>query len=204
MISHIDLRVSQLLAARICHDLVGPVAAINNGVELLGDDDPDFARDAVALVGDSARKAANRLQFFRFAYGASQTALAGPPPQQLAQALFEGTAILCEYGDAPKADGIDWHRLACSLLLVGSEALPRGGRLTITPGMVAPNLQGVGEGNGLSAEICAALTRTAPVADLTARTVGAYYAALLAEAQGCRLVTRNQPGGFSIATEPSA
>jgi histidine phosphotransferase ChpT len=59
----IDLRVAELLAARLCHDLIGPVAAVANGAELLADDDPEFARDAIALVGGSARKANRRLQF---------------------------------------------------------------------------------------------------------------------------------------------
>ena len=80
-------------AARLCHDLIGPVAAIANGVELLGEDDPDFVRDAVALVGNSARKANARLQFFRFAYGFGGGGLAGPAPHQLAAEYFAETAI---------------------------------------------------------------------------------------------------------------
>src|SRR5712691_824923 len=84
MIRAIDLRVVELLAARLCHDLIGPISAISNGVELLADEEPEFARDAVALVGDSARKASGRLQFYRFAYGFSGGRLAGPAPYQLA------------------------------------------------------------------------------------------------------------------------
>ena len=57
MTQPIDLRVIELLAARLCHDLIGPVAAIANGVELLAEEDPDFVRDAVALIEESARKA---------------------------------------------------------------------------------------------------------------------------------------------------
>ena len=65
----IDMRILALLTARLCHELSGPVAAISNGVELLGEDAPDFSRQAISLVADSARRAANRLQFYRFAYG---------------------------------------------------------------------------------------------------------------------------------------
>jgi histidine phosphotransferase ChpT len=71
MSDSIDLRVVELLAARLCHDLIGPVAAIGNGAELLADEEPDFLQDAIALVGESARKANRRLQFYRFAYGFS-------------------------------------------------------------------------------------------------------------------------------------
>jgi len=71
MTQPIDLRLLELLAARLCHELIGPVAAIGNGVELLAEEDPDFVREAVALVEESARKANRRLQFYRFAYGCS-------------------------------------------------------------------------------------------------------------------------------------
>src|SRR6185312_8882141 len=73
----IDLRILELLCARLCHELVSPVGAINNGVELLGEEDPDFVRDAIALIGQSGRKAGQRLQFYRFAYGTAATAGGG-------------------------------------------------------------------------------------------------------------------------------
>ena len=87
------LRVVELLAARLCHDLISPVAAIANGAELLGEDDPDFVREAVALVGNSAREANARLQFFRFAYGFGGGGLAGPAPHLLAAEYFAGSVI---------------------------------------------------------------------------------------------------------------
>src|SRR4051812_22364163 len=83
----IDIRILELLTARLCHELSGPIAAINNGVELLAEEDPGlgsspnpaFFHDAVALVADSARRARSRLQFYRFAYGLSSgSATAGP------------------------------------------------------------------------------------------------------------------------------
>src|ERR1700731_61135 len=88
----VDLRVLELLAARLCHELIGPVAAIGNGAELLADEEPDFVKDAVALVGESARKANRRLQFYRFAYGFTGGELAGLPPDRLARIFFEGSS----------------------------------------------------------------------------------------------------------------
>src|SRR6266446_1172522 len=102
MTQPIDLRVVELLAARLCHDLIGPLAAIANGVELLAEEDPDFVRDAVALVGESARKANRRLQFYRFAYGFSGGELAGLPPHRLSSALFEESSITCDYREAAR------------------------------------------------------------------------------------------------------
>ena len=66
----IDLSIAEHLAARLCHELVSSVGAISNGLELI-EDEPDFSREAGKLIGDSARTAARRLQFYRVAYGAT-------------------------------------------------------------------------------------------------------------------------------------
>src|SRR5258708_18037158 len=61
----VEMRVVQLLNAPLCHELVSPVGAIHNGVELLGEENPHFARDALPPIGQSARKASQRVQFYR-------------------------------------------------------------------------------------------------------------------------------------------
>ena len=65
----IDLRVLHLLCSRLCHDLVGPVGAINNGVELVREFGAGNDEEAMDLVASSASQAAERLKFFRVAYG---------------------------------------------------------------------------------------------------------------------------------------
>jgi histidine phosphotransferase ChpT len=196
MTQPIDLRVLELLAARLCHDLIGPVAAIGNGVELLAEEDPDFVRDAVALVEASARKANRRLQFYRFAYGFSGGELTGPPPHQLASALFADSDIACDYRETVRALPLEWQRLACNMLAVGSEALSRGGGLVVDAGAVGPELEGVGKGAGPSAQIRDALTLALPLAELTSRSVGAYFTGLVAAGIGCRIIVDARPGGF--------
>ncbi|MBM3540521.1 MAG: hypothetical protein FJX51_00610 [Alphaproteobacteria bacterium] len=74
----LDLRAVELLCSRLCHDLVSPVGAISNGVELLTEMGPD--EEALALVGQSAQAAATRLKFYRVAYGAAGADL---PPGEL-------------------------------------------------------------------------------------------------------------------------
>jgi hypothetical protein len=83
----IELRVLELLCARFCHEMVSPVGAIGNGVELLDEDDPDFVREAIALIGQSARTASRRLQFYRFAYGTAPTAPNVTPQTLLMRSL---------------------------------------------------------------------------------------------------------------------
>ena len=194
----IELRVLELLAARLCHDLIGPLAAIANGVELLGEDDPDFVRDAVALVGDSARKANARLQFYRFAYGFSGGGLTGPAPHQLAAEFFAESATECDYGAALRELPVGQQKLACAMLAAAGEGLPRGGRLALALGAAGPEVEASGEGTGPSPEARAALALAAPVEALTTRTVGAYFAGLLAEMQGLRIAVSDRPGGFRL------
>jgi histidine phosphotransferase ChpT len=194
----IDIRVCELLAARLCHDLAGPIAAIANGAELLGDEDPDFAREASGLIGDSARTASNRLQLLRFVYGFSRGGNAGPPAHILAGEYFAGSTIACDYPDAVRQLEPEWQRLACNLLLVGAEGLPRGGRLLLEPEAGGIALTGIGDGNGPSPEMRAALALATPVPELTSRSVGAYFAGKLAEDMGRSLVVTAEAGRFQI------
>ena len=70
----VELRVMELLNARLCHELISPVGAINNGVELVAEEDADadFQRDAMKLIASSAKTAGHRLNFYRFAYGSGR------------------------------------------------------------------------------------------------------------------------------------
>src|SRR5260221_12246183 len=94
----IDLKIVELLSARLCHELVSPIGAIANGVELLGEDDPAVVRDATALIAQSARRAAQRLQVYRFGYGSLATGKSGvPDPRALVGGLFAGRIVRSEW-----------------------------------------------------------------------------------------------------------
>lgn len=68
-----DPRVMELIASRICHDLVSPVGAVNNGVELMQELGDDAGDEAIKLIADSAQQASIRLKAFRLCYGAAGT-----------------------------------------------------------------------------------------------------------------------------------
>src|SRR5258708_12953273 len=64
--------LASLLCSRLCHDLMSPVGALNNGIELLTDEtDPEMRDKCLELLADSARASANKLKFFRLAFGAA-------------------------------------------------------------------------------------------------------------------------------------
>jgi hypothetical protein len=167
----------------------------------LGEEDPDFVRDAVALVDESARKANRRLQFYRFAYGFGGGGLTGPPPHQLAAEFFAETAITCDYDAAVRDMSLPSQKLACSMLALAADGLPRGGRLGLQVGATGSGVEvaAAGDRSGLSPESRAALSPGAPVAELTTRTVGAYLAGLFAAGLDCRLTIADRPAGFNLA-----
>ena len=64
--------LASLLCSRLCHDLMSPVGALNNGIELMADEqDPEMRDRCVELLADSAKATANKLKFFRLAFGAA-------------------------------------------------------------------------------------------------------------------------------------
>jgi len=190
----LEMRVVELLNARLCHELVSPVGAINNGVELLGEEDPDFVRDAIQLIGQSARKASQRLQFYRFAYGTTVSASAGggapPSGRDLSLGLFEETKVRCDWQAGAATLPSDWQRLACNMLVLGGEALPRGGSVVVRPlraGASGIEVMAEGESVNITPEMRAALDPTVAVDQLTSRTIQAYFAARLAGQLGAVL-----------------
>ncbi|HUZ72640.1 MAG TPA: histidine phosphotransferase family protein [Stellaceae bacterium] len=187
----VDFPVLELLCGRLCHELVSPVGAIGNGVELLGEDDPEFVKEAVALIGQSARRAAQRLQFYRFAYGTAGTgAHAKIDGAALAAALLEGGKVQCAW--APETAGLPpaWQRLACNMVALAAETLPRGGAVsvrTVTAG--GEGIEVAAEGDQVAAgdELRNVLDDAFAIAALSTRNVHAYYTARLAQHLGMRL-----------------
>lgn len=127
---------ASLLCSRLCHDLLSPVGALNNGLELLTDEtDPEMRARVFQLLSESARASANKLKFFRLAFGG-----AGGFGEQVdsreAKAAIEGLLIdnkrttfnwWVEADTLPKAA----LKVMLNLTLIASEALVRGGTLDV-------------------------------------------------------------------------
>ncbi|MFQ5773276.1 MAG: histidine phosphotransferase family protein [Kiloniellaceae bacterium] len=192
----IDLRVAELLASRLCHDLVGPVGAVNNGLELLEDEDgADMAQDALRLAADSARRAATALQYYRFAYGMAGSRIGGDPGElrQLTANFLANNKIALEWSvPEPLADTPeDLGKLLLNLVLLGEESLPIGGTLSVAvrngPGGLEASVAASGDHAALRDDIPPVLAHGAGPDDLTPRNVQAYFARLLARRLGAEL-----------------
>ncbi len=120
-----------LIASRICHDLISPIGAISNGVELLGMEDP--TRPELALLSESAANANARIRFFRISFGAAR------PEQRIARS--EVSAILADLTNGGRV-AYDWTsppdlsrrevRLVLLLVQCLETALAYGGKVRIT------------------------------------------------------------------------
>lgn len=127
----VDMRVFGLLCSHLCHELVNPLGAVNNGIELLMEDGDNMRDEALALVESSAMRTTHRVQFYRSAYGNSgATTLPDLSAVRiLADALLEGEKVSLDWPDAarnpPLEDG--WGRLLLNMIATATGALPRGG-----------------------------------------------------------------------------
>ena len=127
---------ASLLCSRLCHDLLSPVGALNNGLELLADEtDPAMRQRCMDLLADSARTSANKLKFFRLAFGAAGSFGETVDPRE-AKTAIEGLLV------DNKRTTFNWWvegdtlpktalKVMLNLTLIASEALVRGGTLDV-------------------------------------------------------------------------
>lgn len=124
--------LAALLCSRVCHDIISPVGAINNGLELLDEGGAD--EDAMALIRASARNASARLQFARIAFGA-----AGSAGMQIDTGDAEAVAKAFIANEKPELEWIGARallpknkvKLLLNLILVANSTIPRGGKITV-------------------------------------------------------------------------
>ena len=202
------LELAALLCSRVCHDLISPVGAIVNGLEVLDDDPkPEDREFALDLIRKSAKTASARLQFCRLAFGA-----AGSSGAQIdlgdAQNMARG----------PLEDGktkITWNlprvllpknrvKLLLNMMVIAQQTIPRGGTLTVDP---------IGEGEAIGFRVAAAglnarmpqniaeLLSSGHVTAVDAHAVQPYYTRLLAQA--CGLNVALAPEGDAVVVTAS-
>ena len=183
----VELKVAQLLCARLCHDLVGPAGAVNAGLELLHDE--GMAAEALDLATRSGQQTTGRLTFYRtaFGFGGDEAMRLGGLRDQAAALVADGSVSLdwpveAAAEGSPLAKGAG--RLMLNLLLIAIDCLPRGGTLGVRIAGLDDGLgvamTAAGEGARLRDELAAAMAPDIDVDDLTARTVQGYFTRCLA------------------------
>jgi histidine phosphotransferase ChpT len=131
-----SLDLASLLCSRLCHDMLSPVGALTNGLELLADEkDPEMRKRCFELLEQSARISADKLKFFRLAFGAAG-GFGELVPVAEARALIEALVgskdrIAVNWTLASEALPKAGVKTLLNFALIGIDALVRGGTLDI-------------------------------------------------------------------------
>ncbi|WP_417464905.1 histidine phosphotransferase family protein [Kordiimonas sp.] len=182
------LDFAALLCSRLCHDLVSPVGAINNGLEILADETDASMRDAVLdLIEKSTRQTSHKLQFFRLAFGAAggfSAQLDVRECEKAMRAFLDGSRVNLEWDVTPESASKAQVKILLNLGLVVSEAMIRGGTVVVQMrsegGQSVITVRGEGARVIVQDEVKSALAGTLSDDDLEPRAAPAYLAQAVA------------------------
>ncbi len=188
------LDLTALLASRICHDIISPVGALANGLEVLEEEQGEEMREfAMELITKSAKSASAKLKFSRLAFGASGSAGASidtGEAEEVVKLYMEGEKAEITWDGTRSLVPKNRVKLLLNLVLISLGAIPRGGTVHITL---------TGEGETITFEIrCVGPKARVPgdfvdmlngtmEGEMTAHAIQPYYAVLLAQETGLTL-----------------
>lgn len=201
------LDLAALLCSRVCHDLISPVGAIVNGLEVMEDGDPETKAFALELIGKSARQASAKLQFCRLAYGAAGSAGAQidlGDAQNVARGFIEDDKTKLAWNLPRLLMAKNRVKLLLNMLVIAAQAVPRGGSITVDP-------QGDGEEMGfrvsavgtiarLPAAVPTLLTGVSESGTIDAHAVQPFYTGLLAKSCGLSVTATSEGDTVVITT----
>ncbi|WP_438730820.1 histidine phosphotransferase family protein [Parasphingorhabdus sp. DH2-15] len=197
--------LASLLCSRLCHDLLSPVGALNNGLELLADEnDPEMRKRCLDLLDESARAAAQKLKFYRLAFGAAggfgDQVDASEAKSLIAGLLVDKSSIKLDWQVSsptmPKA-GI---KILLNLCLIAVEALVRGGDLVVMSEQGDGHTEIAVRASGKKLATDDAILNALSIAgddvpdDLTPRTAAAFMAGNIARNHGGSIQVANDGG----------
>lgn len=186
------LDLAALLSSRVCHDVISPVGAIVNGLEVLEEEkDAEMRGHALALIKSSANEASARLQFCRLAFGAAGSKGAS---------IDTGDAeLVTRQLLADERTQIVWSiprvlmsknkvKLLLNLCVLADAAIPRGGVISVSSSgedeRVAFKVEARGTNARIAGAVTALLAGEPEDGAIDARAIQAYYAGLVAKACG--------------------
>ncbi|CAN5180811.1 histidine phosphotransferase ChpT [soil metagenome] len=187
---------ASLLCSRLCHDLLNPVGALNNGIELLADEtDPAMREQCIGLLGDSARVSASKLKFYRLAFGSAGgygDTLPAHEVRAAVEGMFSSGKLAIEWLIPEDILAKLPAKVLLNLALIGGEALPRGGTLMLgieqVDGAYDIAVRGEGPRLTLGDDIRRALDGNLPAVEISSRTVAAAMTRDLVSGRGGQMI----------------
>jgi len=199
-----EIEFAALMVSRVCHDLVGPLGAVVNGMEVLEDErDPAMRADAIKLVTMSADQALARIQFMRIAFGAAGSAGAELDLGEIGRliaGLLEGGKVTLEWNVPRLYWAKDWAKLLMNATLLGADCLPRGGTVTVEanpdPAVPGFRIRAVGVNARVTEEVDKAVRGEA--ANVDARHVQPFLTHKLSRTVNAGILVTPQDGAVEI------
>ncbi len=185
--STIDARTLELMASKICHDLISPIGAINNGLEIFEEMGPEAGADVIELIASSAQIASAKLKAYRLVYGAggADSNIRAQDIYNIMDGLLEHEKRLTQDWDPAITLGSEippkaFYKILTSLLLLTMDCLPKGGVLSVgTNSDQNIVVTGRGEGAAFRDGFSEALDNSANLEDLSPATTHAFMTGLL-------------------------
>ncbi|HEX7775126.1 MAG TPA: histidine phosphotransferase family protein [Parvibaculum sp.] len=206
------LELAALLCSRVCHDVISPVGAITNGLEVLADDDdPEMRVHAMELITKSAAQASAKLQFARLAFGAAGSAGAEldlGDAKAVAEGLMRSERATLAWNAPHATIGKDYVKLVLNMILIGIAAIPRGGEVSasIMEPLSAPTLRirSKGQAARVPEETASFLGGRDAEKFLDARAAQPYFTGLVARELGLAIEARMEGDEFILEAKPAA
>lgn len=205
-----SLDLASLMCSRLCHDLLSPVGALNNGLELLADEqDPEMRQRCLELLEQSAKSSADKLKFFRLAFGAAGgfgDSVAVNDARDVVDALVQGNGrIDIEWNLGSESMPKAAVKTLLNFALMAIDSLVRGGTLQIAAelreGKSEIAVRASGERIAFDPDLGRALDGSLPVADLSSRTAPAEMLRQMAERLGGKLQHAQGGGALVLGAE---
>jgi Uncharacterized protein conserved in bacteria len=204
------LDLASLLCSRVCHDVVGPVGAIINGLEMLDEEqDAEIRGIALELIKKSAEQASARLQFCRLAFGAAGPAGAAIDTNDaalVARGLFGGERTGLEWNVPPLRMPKNNVKLILNLCLIAATAIPRGGVIEVSLRGAEETARITVAAKGTNAKLAGhvplLLAGTPDHPPAGPQDIQAFYAGLIAKAANMILTVAADVDRVTIEAEP--
>jgi histidine phosphotransferase ChpT len=204
-----DLEIAALISSKIVHDVIGPVGAIYNGIEILDEDDDEEAKTyAMRVIRDVTEQASARLQFARFAFGAAGSAGAQidlRTAEQISRGFVGNAKHKLDWKIAPGYMGKDKVKLLLNLVASAITALPRGGDIEVamTGTMEVPAFTIRCRGtNARPPQHLMEFISGEQTPPLDALTIQAYYTARLATTAALQLAVTKDGADIVLTASP--
>jgi histidine phosphotransferase ChpT len=204
---HLDaLDLAALLCSRVCHDVINPVGAIVNGLEVLEDEnDPSMKAFALELIKKSSKTASARLQFARIAFGAAGSAGASidlGDAENVARGFIHDDKVTLTWSAPRLLMPKNRVKLLLNLLVVATSTIPRGGSIesTVTGDGDAPRfeIKSTGSHSRVPHGLLALLAGEPEGGTLDSHAIQPYYTGLVARAAEMKVDVTPFEGGVEI------